>query len=137
MSPPCFFLYLQPRRGGVVERPLDTARAVALAEGLDPERALRGQFHQQIAVEHRLADRGAEAAARYQSDDRAVVQDGLAAEPRHGLLHREGAEPAARSLRLLLFQRGAADEVALGLQVHAKAEAGLVGRVVRDRKSVG
>src|SRR3546814_18481418 len=45
MSPPCFFLYLQPRRGGVVERPLDTARAVALAEGLDPERALRGQFH--------------------------------------------------------------------------------------------
>src|SRR3546814_3764225 len=86
MSPPCFFLYLQPRRGGVVERPLDTARAVSLAEGLDPERALRGQFHRQIAVEHRLADRGAEAAARYQSDDRAVVQDGLAAEHRHGLL---------------------------------------------------
>src|SRR3546814_15088835 len=92
MSPPCFFLYLQPRRGGVVERPLDTARAVALAEGLDPERALRGQFHRQIAVEHRLADRGAEAAARYQSDDRAVVQDGLAAEHRHGLLHRERSE---------------------------------------------
>src|SRR3546814_14439569 len=64
MSPPCFFLYLQPRRGGVVERPLDTARAVALAEGLDPERALRGQFYRQIAVEHRLADRGAEAAAQ-------------------------------------------------------------------------
>src|SRR3546814_5939450 len=84
----------------------------------------------QIAVEHRLADRGAEAAARYQSDDRAVVQDGLAAEHRHGLLHREGAEPAARSLRLLLFPRGAADEVALGLQVHSKPEAGLVGRVV-------
>src|SRR3546814_7640649 len=62
MSPPCFFLYLQPRRGGVVERPLATARAVALAEGLDPERALRGQFHRQIAVEDRLADSGAEAA---------------------------------------------------------------------------
>src|SRR3546814_17130795 len=66
MSPPCFFLYLQPRRGGVVERPLDTARAVALAEGLDPDRALRDQFHRHIAVAHRLADLGADAAARNQ-----------------------------------------------------------------------
>src|SRR3546814_12477690 len=77
MSPPCFFLYLQPRRGGVVERPLDTARAVALAEGLDPERALRGRFHRQIAAEPRFADRVSEAATRYTADSRAAVQEGF------------------------------------------------------------
>src|SRR3546814_20354760 len=73
---------LQPDIRRIVERPLDALRGVVLAEGLDVEGGLPRELARQVAIEHGLADRGAEADAGNQADHPAVLQDGLAAEHR-------------------------------------------------------